>query len=109
MTDKLFYKLWQDALVQPDKEIYIGEYGYPEWFDDISSDASEVVRILGSIHQIAHMSVRDLIATSGLTQSAFACRYCIPLRTVENWATGERKCADYIRLMFAKDLNLLKI
>ena len=30
MTDKLFYKLWKDALEQPDRDMYIGEYGFPE-------------------------------------------------------------------------------
>lgn len=106
MTDRLFCKLWRDALAQPDRELYIAEYGYPEWFDEISTDASEAVRILGNIHDVAHMSVRDMISSSGLTQSAFAMRFCIPLRTVEDWATDKRKCADYIRLMFARSLGL---
>lgn len=109
MTDKLFYKLWQNALGQPDQEAYIKEYRYPEWSDGISPDAAEAVHILENIHKTAHMSVRDMIAASGLTQAAFACRYCIPLRTVEKWAAGDRKCTDYIRLMFAKDLGILKI
>ena len=46
MTDKLFNRLWQDALVQPNEELYIGEYGYPDWFDDISTDAAVVVETL---------------------------------------------------------------
>ena len=72
MTDKLFYKLWKDALEQPDRDMYIGEYGFPEWFDEISDDPSEITRVLKSIHGVAHMSVRDIILASGLTQSAFA-------------------------------------
>lgn len=107
MTDKLFYKLWKDALEQPDRDMYIGEYGFPEWFDEISDDPSEITRVLKSIHGVAHMSVRDIILASGLTQSAFAVKFCIPLRTVEDWATQKRTCADYIRLMFAKSLGLL--
>ncbi len=108
MTDKLFLKLWQDALEQPDKEMYIGEYGYPDWFDEISNDASTVVQILENIHDVAHMSVRDIISASGLTQAAFATKFCIPLRTVEDWATKKRKCADYQRLAFARELGILK-
>ena len=46
MTDKLFYKLWQNALGQPDQEAYIKEYRYPEWSDGISPDAAEAVHIL---------------------------------------------------------------
>lgn len=108
MDDRLFAKLWQDALGQPDKEMYIAEYGFPDWFDDISPDPAEVTHILGQIHDTAHMSVRDIIAASGLTQSAFAVKFCVPLRTVEDWATGKRKCADYIRLMFARILGILE-
>ena len=105
MTDILFNKLWKDALVQPDMEMYIAEYGYPEWFDEISPDITEIRKVLGIIHKTAHMSVRDIIRESGFTQSAFATRFCIPLRTVEDWATGKRKCADYDRLAFARQLG----
>ena len=48
MTDKLFYKLWKDAIAQPDEEQFIGGYGYPDFFDDISSDLDTVVLILPS-------------------------------------------------------------
>ncbi len=106
MTDKLFAKLWADALAQPNRELYISEYGYPDWFDDISTDAETIPQVLGDIHDMAHMSVRDIISRSGLTQAAFATKFCIPLRTVEDWATGKRKCADYARLAFAKLLGL---
>ena len=109
MTDKLFYKLWKDALAQPNKEMYIGEYGYPDWFDEISANSSEIIRILENLHEVAHMSVRDIISKTGLTQSAFAIKFCIPLRTVEDWATGKRKCADYERLMFARYLGFMNI
>lgn len=109
MTDKLFAKLWEDALVQPDREIYIAEYGYPEWFDEISNDVSEVIAILNNIHDTAHLKVRDIISEAGLTQSAFAVKFCIPLRTVEDWAAEKRKCRDYDRLMFARLLGILKV
>lgn len=109
MSDKLFAKLWHDALAQTDKEMYIAEYGNPEWFDEISTDVSEVVRILSNIHDVAHMSLRDIIKNAKLTQAAFASKFCVPLRTVENWATGNRDCKDYDRLMFARLLGLLEV
>lgn len=107
MTDKLFAKLWQDALAQPDKELYIVEYGFPDWFDEISTETSEVIQILESIHDVSHMTIKDIIAKAGLTQAAFAVKFCIPLRTVEDWAAGRRKCADYTKLMIAKSIGLL--
>ena len=107
MTDKLFAKLWQDALSQPDCELYIAEYGYPDWFDEISEDVNEAVSTLSAIHRVANMSVREMLSESGLTQSAFAVKFCIPLRTVENWAAEVNKCPDYTRLLIARQLELL--
>lgn len=108
MTDKLFFRLWQDALEQPDQDLFIGSYGYPDWFDEISTDGAEIVGILENIHHAAHMTVRDIIMSAGLTQHAFADKFCIPLRTVENWATGTRKCPDYLRLSLCRQLDILK-
>lgn len=108
MNDRLFARLWKNALEQPSKEMYIAEYGYPEWFDEISPDPVKATYILGQIHDAAHMSIRDIISAAGLTQSAFAVKFCIPLRTVEDWATGKRKCKDYDRLMFARLLGILE-
>lgn len=107
MTDKLFYNLWLDALEQPNLEMYIGEYGYPDWFDEISEDVDEVVSTLTAIHRVAHMSIREMLTETDLTQGAFAVKFCIPLRTVENWATGKRSCPDYVRLLIARQLKLL--
>lgn len=108
MTDKLFNKLWKDALAQPNQEFYIYEYGYPEWFDDISHDSGEVTDILCRIHTAAHMTVREIIDTAGITQSAFSLKFCIPLRTIEHWAAGTRECSHYIRLAFCRELGILE-
>ena len=107
MTDTLFAKLWRDALKQPSLEMYIGEYGYPEWFDEISEDLDEVVSALTAIHRVAHMSVREMLKEAKLTQNAFAVKFCIPLRTVENWSEEVNKCPDYTRLLIARQLKLL--
>ena len=61
MTKELFWKLYHDAKEQPDAEFYIGEYGYPDYFDDISEDANEVVRKLTEIHQLAHMTMAEVV------------------------------------------------
>lgn len=107
MTDKLFSKLWQDALAQPSKELYIAEYGYPDWFDEISTDIDNVITVLDSIHTVAHMSIKEMIARAGMSQAKFALRFCVPKRTVENWCAGVNKCADYDRLAFARILGFL--
>lgn len=107
MTDKLFYKLWQDALAEPDKEIYVHEYGYPEWFDEISQDSNQIIETLKFIHDIAHMSMRSIIEYTGLSQAKFAEKFCIPRRTVEDWARGVSQPPSYIRLMICQLLGLI--
>ena len=49
---------------------------------------------------------------SRLTQAAFAERYGIPKRTIENWeadGAAARSCAPYIRLMMQEALGLVCI
>lgn len=96
MTDKEFNKLWLDALAEINKSLYIEKH-------------TEFNDIIGNIYDVAHMSVRDIIYSVGLTQSEFATKFCIPIRTVEDWCRGKRKCSDYLRLLFCKELNILKI
>ena len=107
MTDTLFAKLWRDALKQPSLEMYIGEYGCPDRFDEIGENLDEVVSTLTKIHKVAHMSVREMLKEAKLTQNAFAVKFCIPLRTVENWSAEVNKCPDYTRLLLARQLHLL--
>lgn len=42
------------------------------------------------------MTIREMRAQLGDTQSEFAMRYNIPFRTVQNWETGVRKPPQYI-------------
>lgn len=109
MTDKLFNELWLDALGQPDREIYIAKYGLAEWASRIGKDYSEIIKVLESIHEVAHMSVKDMILYTGLSQAKFATRFCIPISTVEKWCMEKQKCRDYERLMIAKILGILEV
>ena len=45
-------------------------------------------------------TIKDVRAYTGLTRKAFAEKLQIPLRTVEDWEAGARKCPDYtLRLL----------
>lgn len=52
------------------------------------------------------MTIREILTATGMTQQAFAKRFSIPLRTVENWATGQRACPTYICKMIMEILDL---
>lgn len=108
MTDKIFNRLWKDAIEQPDKALYVSEYGYPDWFDEISDNPDEIVGTLENIHDAAHMNVKDMVKKSGMSQAKFAEHFCIPKRTVESWCMGDRSCPDYVRLMMARQLGYLE-
>lgn len=109
MTKDLFFKFYHDAQDQPDLETYIAEYGYPDYFDEISDDPEKVVAKLSEIHRLAHMSIRELIAAAGMTQAGFAKYFDIPLRTLENWCGGSRACKEYDKIMFAELLGIIEI
>ena len=49
-------------------------------------------------------TIREILAATGMTQKALSQRFGIPLRTVENWATGKRECPVYIRKMIVEIL-----
>ena len=51
--------------------------------------------------------MKKLIEKSGLNQREFAEAFGIPLRTIQNWATGQRECPEYVYNMMNElvDLN----
>ena len=62
---------------------------------------------LGVVWDAVHRPVREIVAASGLSQAAFAERYCIPKRTVENWCVKSRECPIYLRLLLQRAENLI--
>lgn len=54
------------------------------------------------------LTVRQICASSKLTQAALAERFGIPKRTVEDWCSERRTCAPYIRRMMMECLGLLE-
>ncbi len=79
----------------------------------ISDDASGCVDLdaekarLGRIWEAAHMSMREMVEASNLSQTAFAKQSGIPLRTVQGWCLGERECPVYVRFLLAEHYGLL--
>jgi transcriptional regulator with XRE-family HTH domain len=59
------------------------------------------------IWDLAHLSMRELISRTGMSQTAFAKCAGIPLRTVQNWCAGSRDCPAYVRFLLAEHYKLL--
>ncbi len=62
---------------------------------------------LSAIWDVAHLSTRELVDRTGLSQTAFAKQAGIPLRTVQDWCCEKRACPAYVRFLLAEHYNLL--
>lgn len=106
-----FYILFGAATKEQDRGRYIAEWSssifYPEP-ENPDIDAGELADALGNIWDVAHMSTRDIRQHMGLTQAAFAERFCIPRRTIEGWESGG-KDKPYFVLALAELAGMLKV
>ena len=111
MNPKTFNILFSEALSQPNSDIFVSEWATSSLFDPSpdgpAPDYNKITEQLKQIHRLAHISLPELRAISGLTQAAFAERFCIPRRTVEGWE-AKGTCPSYVRLMLAQLLGITK-
>jgi DNA-binding transcriptional regulator YiaG len=62
---------------------------------------------LSTIWDLAHLPMRELVARTSLSQTTFAKRAGIPLRTVQDWCGEKRACPAYVRFLLAEHYSLL--
>lgn len=110
MTAIQFNSCVQAAMNYASLDDYVSDLSLSTiWGDkDGISDAS-IRFALRSIYTAVNRTPKEIVAASGLSQAAFAERYCIPKRTVENWCSGARECPLYTRLLLQRAEGLLKI
>lgn len=102
MTDKLFFSLFSAALSSSNRDAFVSVWGDAS-DADIPADR---IDLLARLWDAAHLTIRDIRQHTGLSQAAFATRYCIPTRTLEDWERGARSCPDYLRLLLAQATGL---
>ena len=51
------------------------------------------------------MTIKEICEKYGITQTVLAKRFGIPLRTVQNWAGGQRSAPDYVIRMIIELLE----
>lgn len=107
-----FHIMFNAATAEQDRERYIAEWSSSSIFypdpESPDIDAAELAESLGNIWDVSHMTTRDIRQHLGLTQAAFAERFCVPRRTVEGWESG-RTTPAYIVLMLADISGIVKI
>ena len=64
-------------------------------------------RRLSQIWDVAHMTMKEIVAASGMTQSAFAKCAGVPLRTLQGWCGETRECPVYLRFLLAEHYKLI--
>ena len=108
MTNKQFYICVGEATCYADRDSYISDLAMSSmWEDDEIEIPPERIAVLGEIYDACHRSAKDIASAAGLSQRKLAERFCIPLRTVEDWCTGKRECSIYIRLMMQECIGIL--
>lgn len=100
-------ELFSMAAEQP-KEIFVNNITLSVPDDaDSCLDLDAEKEKLSSIWDLVHLSMRELVARTGLSQTSFAKRTGIPLRTVQNWCIGTRDCPAYVRFLLAEHYGLI--
>lgn len=108
MTDKQFCTIFSEALASPDRDAFVSDWSLScVWGDEPDADIpADRIDMLARLWDAAHLTIRDIRQRTGLSQAAFATRYCIPTRTLEDWERGARSCPDYLRLLLAQAVGL---
>lgn len=107
MTDKHFCVIFNEACNDNNKEVFVSDWALSSIFDG-NEDLIKLSEEIAAIWDVAHLSIKDIRARTGLSQVKFSLRFCIPRRTLENWEMGVNECPDYTRLMLAQLVGAYK-
>ncbi len=111
MTDTQFAACVREVPAYTDIDAYVSDLALSTIWGDAEEADIPAARIdqLRAIYSAVNRPIRAIVAASGLSQAAFAERYCIPRRTVENWCTGANECPLYTRLLLQRAEGLLEV
>lgn len=111
MLDKTICYLYGEAANYSDPDAFSSDAALsipgpeePGWEADTA--LFEQLRVLW---HIANDPFKALLERMGMNQSQCSRRFCIPLRTVQNWAGEARSAPPYVRLMMAELTGIVKL
>ncbi len=114
IPEKTFYKIWHSVPKFDNRSKYVNNFILPfskdfiSWSKKTDVDPGTMVSILIKIYDYYHMDIKTIIKESHLTRAAFGYKYCIPIRTLEEWCKKDTS-PDYVRLYILKDLGIFKL
>ena len=107
MTDKQFYSAFRAAQQYSDPDAFASDVALSSIFPTVEDeDLPALAEELRHVWRYAHITVREIVQHTGLSQTDFAARFAIPLRTLQGWISGSRECPPYVRLLLAKQCGL---
>ena len=93
MTYKEYISRIADAKSYASAEAHLAEYGFPA---DCEFTANGLVKSFDIIFSVSRNDFPKLVELSGGNLSALSRLLNIPLRTSQNWASGEREPSEYL-------------
>lgn len=112
MEAKIYSVAVVESLNYLDRDVFISDFALSSVWgggaDVTDQDLSARSEWCGQLWDAAHRTFKDIARESGLSQRALAQRFCIPLRTAEDWGRGASSCPIYTRLMMQECLGLYK-
>ena len=112
LPDIVFDKIWTTASDYPDCEDYISHImSSKKIFDPqkYGMDYVDAVNCLRQVHKYRNMPFAEILSASGARMSEIAHKFCIPVRTVQDWISGRRPSPSYINLMILRYYHLLDL
>lgn len=111
MKFEIFSGLYNQALQYSDCDMYVAERGWQEWMDSYSdgNDVSIISTILSNIFDLAHMDIKEMRSTLGLTFKGFFELYSIPIRTAQDWEYGKNKTPAYVKKLIVYTILLRRL
>lgn len=106
LTDKQFSAALQEAAAYDDPDAFVSDVATSDIFGASEDELPALAAELRPIWRYAHLSVNEIVHHTGLSQTDFAARFAIPLRTLQGWISGSRECPPYVRLLLAKQCGL---
>lgn len=112
MTIKQYRAAMAEIPEYTDRDAYISDLALSTiWGDPEDSDIpADRIKLLGSLWDAYHRTVKEIAAAAGLSQRKLAERFGIPYSTAENWCGRVvNNCPLYTRLMMQECLGLLPV
>lgn len=109
MTINQYRSFIAEVFAYAERDFFVSDLALSEIWGDAPEDPIPESRIaaLGQIWDSAHRTVPEIARAAGLSNRKLAERFCIPYRTVEDWAAERRESPLYVRLMLQQCLGLL--